>query len=150
MGKNNGDALDYASDELKDNKEVVLEAIRQYGDALEYTSERLQDNKEVVLIASKQNGLSLKYASKILQDYKEIALEAVKENGYSLKYVSGKLKNDLSILSTIYNNENQPESGAKILENMSYLEVYEALKMKQEMQNDLNIASKLKVKTKKF
>ena len=38
----NGCPLEYASNELKDNEEVVLEAIKEEKSALQYASNRLQ------------------------------------------------------------------------------------------------------------
>ena len=42
--KQNGSALKYASEELKNDKEVVLEAVKQDGFALEYDSYELQND----------------------------------------------------------------------------------------------------------
>jgi len=49
-------ALEYASEKLKDDKEIVLEAVKQDGLALEYASEKLKDDKEIVLEAIKKFG----------------------------------------------------------------------------------------------
>ena len=73
--------LEYASEELRNNKEVVLEAVKKNGSALEYASERLQADKDVVLAAVKQYGDSIVYAnwdSDVLYD-REIILAAVKQ-----------------------------------------------------------------------
>ena len=45
---------------------MVKEAVKQDGFALEYASERLKDNIDLVLIAVKYDGCCLKYASKEL------------------------------------------------------------------------------------
>jgi hypothetical protein len=36
---------------LKNDKEIVLEAVKIYGDSIEYASEILRNDKEIVLIA---------------------------------------------------------------------------------------------------
>ena len=46
-----GWALKYASEELKNDKEVVLAAVAQYGYALEYASNDMKNDKEVVMAA---------------------------------------------------------------------------------------------------
>ena len=92
--KQNGFALEYASEELKNDKEIVLEVVKQNGYALKYASKELKNDKEVVLEAVKQNGYALKYASKGLKNDKEIVLEAVKQNGNALRFASKTLKND--------------------------------------------------------
>ena len=45
---NNGRALQYASEELKADKEVVMAAVTNDGLALQYASEELRADKEVV------------------------------------------------------------------------------------------------------
>ena len=83
-------ALTYASERLKDDKEIVLTSLRRNdGGALQYASERLKDDKEIVLTAVKQPGWwVLKYASERLKDDKEVALTAVKNHRLSLEYAS--------------------------------------------------------------
>ena len=49
----------YASEELKADKQVVLEAVKQHGDALRFASEELKADKEVVVEAMKQNWRAL-------------------------------------------------------------------------------------------
>ena len=49
-------------DALQDDREIVLEAVKQYGVALEFASAALKDDREIVE-AVKQNGFALEYAS---------------------------------------------------------------------------------------
>ena len=42
----NGNALQYASDELKNDKDVVLAAVTQNGNALGYASAELRNDKD--------------------------------------------------------------------------------------------------------
>ncbi len=48
--KNNGYALDAASDELKADKEVVMAAVKNYGEALEHASEELKADPEILAL----------------------------------------------------------------------------------------------------
>jgi hypothetical protein len=64
--KQNGWALEYASEELKRDREVVMEAVKQEGTALQYASEELRGDREVVLEAVKQDGWALQYAGSLL------------------------------------------------------------------------------------
>ena len=48
--KQNGHALQYASSELKGDKEVVLEAVKQNGNALDHVSSELKNDRAVVLV----------------------------------------------------------------------------------------------------
>jgi len=94
----NGHALDYASEELKADMEVVLAAIAQNGCALDYASKELKGDKEFVLAAVAQNGCALAYASKELKADKEVVLAAVAQNGYALMYASKELKGDKEVV----------------------------------------------------
>ena len=38
-------ALEYASDELKNNEEIVLAAVSKFGDALQFASSRLKNSR---------------------------------------------------------------------------------------------------------
>ena len=53
--KNIGYALEYASEQLESNFNIVMEVIKQCGWALKYASKELRGNKEIVLAALKNN-----------------------------------------------------------------------------------------------
>lgn len=50
-----------------DNKEYVLNMVKQDGKLLDLASQRLQDDEEVVMEAVKQNPISLEFASNRLK-----------------------------------------------------------------------------------
>ena len=50
--KQNGEALRYASEELKADKEVVMAAVQRYGSALEYASEALRGDPDIIAAAA--------------------------------------------------------------------------------------------------
>jgi hypothetical protein len=56
------------------------------------------DNREYVLNNVKQNGKLLEFASEALKDDYEIASEAVKNNAEALEFVSDRLKGDRDIV----------------------------------------------------
>jgi len=89
--------------ELRNNKEVVLEAVKQYGWALKYASDELRANKEVVIEAVKQDGYALRFASDELKANKEVVLGAVKQNRYALKYASDELQADKEVVLELFN-----------------------------------------------
>jgi general stress protein YciG len=80
------------------DKEVLLEAVKQNGYSLQYASEELKNDKEFILEAAQQNGNSLKYASKEFKNDKEVVLEAVKQYRRSLQYASEELQNDKEVV----------------------------------------------------
>ncbi len=57
-----------------------------------------KDNREYVLNVVKQNGKLLEFASDVLQDDEEIAKEAVHNNAEALEFVSDRLKGNREIV----------------------------------------------------
>ena len=92
--KQNGWPLKYASDALKNDKEVVLAAVKQNGRALGYASNALKEDKDVVLEAVKQNGRALGYAHYDLKNDRGVVLAAVTQSGRALGYAHYDLKKD--------------------------------------------------------
>ena len=73
-------------------RDEVLEAVKQDGDALQYASEELRADREVVMEAVKQNAYALFYASEELQDdlKKEIGgswIKSIKKDKKWKKYL---------------------------------------------------------------
>ena len=50
-----GESLRWASEQLQDDKEVVMKAVTKDGKSLEYASEELKKDKEVVVISFSHN-----------------------------------------------------------------------------------------------
>lgn len=65
-------ALQYASQELRADKEIVMNAVAKNGYALAFASSSLKNDKEVVRAAVAQNGAALQYASTTLKSDKDI------------------------------------------------------------------------------
>jgi len=78
--------LEYASEELRDDKAVVLTAVLDYGSALKFASERLQNDKDVVLAAVTSYGSAIEYASKELQEDRDIILASEMNKKILLKH----------------------------------------------------------------
>jgi len=57
-------ALEFAGEELQDDKEVVVEAVSLRGEALDFASEALQDDKDLCLLAAR----NLQRDSKLRED----------------------------------------------------------------------------------
>jgi len=114
--------LRYASDDLKNDKEVVIEAVRNEWRALGFASNlmkmdtdviiqaitsgcRLADlsnniygNKEVIMEAVQHEGTALQLAAEELRNDKTVVYAAVRNDGTALQYASKMLKNDESIV----------------------------------------------------
>jgi CxxC motif-containing protein len=89
-----GGLLHYASNRLKNNYDIVKEAVKNSWFNLRYASEELKNNKEIVTIAVAQDGCALEYASNNLKNDKKIVTIAVAQDGCALEYASEELKNN--------------------------------------------------------
>ena len=98
----NGHHISYMSDELRDDRDVVLAAVDKDVWALSFASDRLKDDENIILEAIKINGTSIRFSSERIKNKfvnnKEIMLEIVKSRGWALKFASEKLKDDEDIL----------------------------------------------------
>ena len=94
------------SEILRDDKELVLSAVRYDCCALEHVSLRLRDDKEVVLTAVEGNGSVLKWASSRLRDDYDVVHAAVVSRGKNrgphcftpLEYASDRLRDNREIV----------------------------------------------------
>ena len=87
-----GYALKYALSALRNDREVVLTAVKKDGGALEWASGRLRNDREVVLTAVAKNGCALRDASKALCNDREVVLTAVANDRDALKLVAKPLR----------------------------------------------------------
>jgi hypothetical protein len=90
--KKNGFALQYASEELKADREIVVAAVKRDGLALGYVSEGFKDDIEIVLAAVQQNGLALQYASEELRNDRKVVLAVIQQNEEALMYAPEELQ----------------------------------------------------------
>ena len=60
-----------------------MDAVNQDGSALEFASEGLRKDKDIVIDAVKQNGVDLQFESKYLRKDMNIMMNAVKQHGHS-------------------------------------------------------------------
>ena len=77
-----GHALEYASEEVRGDRDIVMKAVSLVGGALHYASAELKCDYEIVLTAVQQWGSALKYASEDLRgDARLIELALKNEMG---------------------------------------------------------------------
>jgi hypothetical protein len=98
--KNDGSALQFASDDLKSDREVVLAAVKNNGYALEYASYDLTSDREVVLVAINKNSMALQFTDDDLKNDRNFIMKAIKEldMGYILFNAGETLKSDREVL----------------------------------------------------
>lgn len=69
--------LQYATNELKNEKNFILNLVKHNGNELQFTSKELQNDIEIVMQALKSDSNALQFASKELQNNKQVVLEAI-------------------------------------------------------------------------
>jgi hypothetical protein len=79
----------------KNNKSALIALVKQDGRALQFASEEMKDNKEIVLIAVKKDGYALQFASERLKDDDEVVSEAIVIFYSALQFASLRLQNQL-------------------------------------------------------
>ncbi|KAG2382064.1 hypothetical protein C9374_005856 [Naegleria lovaniensis] len=90
--------LEFASTQLKRDRDFVLKAAQYNGFRLQYAYYRC-DDKEVILTAIKTDVFAFKTAPKKLQGDKEFVLEVVRQNGMALLWAS-KFHHDREVVLT--------------------------------------------------
>jgi hypothetical protein len=75
-----GELLHITSDGNKDDKEIVMNLFGQ-NNKITYLNNEMKNDKEVIMEAVKYDGYVLKLASENLQNDKEVVLAAVKQEG---------------------------------------------------------------------
>ncbi|WP_257292864.1 DUF4116 domain-containing protein, partial [Endozoicomonas sp. ONNA1] len=64
--------LEYASQRVRDDKELVSAAVKLRPDDLKYASEELKNDRKIVMSVVTQSGIGLQYASEEMQDDDEV------------------------------------------------------------------------------
>ena len=90
--------LKYASQSIRNDKDVVLPTIEAHPDDLRYVSDELRSDKDVVLAAVTKKGYQLCYAGPKLQDNKQIVRAAVTECSESLSHASERIRGNKDIV----------------------------------------------------
>ncbi|CAE7224423.1 unnamed protein product, partial [Symbiodinium necroappetens] len=80
------------------DKEVVLAALQQDGQMLEFASEDLQADPSVVLVAVASDGTALRFASNALRGCRKVVSVAVRQNGLALQFAEHSLRCDSELL----------------------------------------------------
>jgi hypothetical protein len=109
----NGYNLSVVNDEFKNDEEIVWAAIKSEPRAFEFASDRLRDNDKIVNLAVSA-AINIKYVSDRFKKNKEF-ISNILENNYSLfSEIHPELKNDLDILSLVWEKTKEKTAYSKI------------------------------------
>lgn len=90
-----GLSISKATDYIKKDKSVVLEAVKYKGTDLQFASSNLRNDKEVVMRAIEQNWEALAFASPDLKNDEELVILAALQNEEALNFAGDQLKNNI-------------------------------------------------------
>jgi hypothetical protein len=97
----NGEALYFASDALKADRDFLLEAVAQNGEALYFASDALKADRDFILEAVAQNGGALNFASAALKADPGVVLAAVAQNTAAFQHASPALRADRTLVMQV-------------------------------------------------
>mmetsp|Transcript_71107 Transcript_71107/g.170322 ORF Transcript_71107/g.170322 Transcript_71107/m.170322 type:complete len:247 (+) Transcript_71107:135-875(+) len=95
--KQDGLALQYATEEQRKDREIVKAAVAQFGGALVWAAPALQEDHEIVRLAVSQWGGALVHAKKLQHD-RDIVMAAVAQSGEALVYAAPELCSDAEVV----------------------------------------------------
>ena len=92
--------IQYASNEIKNDEEIARMVVCKFyqGDFLKYFSEELRNNKDFILDAVKFDGKALEWVSEELKNDKDVVLKAIENYPIVIQYASDELRNDKEII----------------------------------------------------
>ena len=93
----------FASAELRNNKEFVLSLVSKYGDALRDAPDTFRNDKEFMLHAVNIDIATLKHASPDILDDKKFMLSIAKIKGFEIDILSLNLRNDKDFMNELKN-----------------------------------------------
>ena len=93
-----GLALQFASDNLRGEREIVEPAVRQNGLALQFASDAFKKDGWIVIDAMKQNFQALKYAADELKSDRHFILKAIHYVPHAgVRYIMNGLENEVAV-----------------------------------------------------
>jgi hypothetical protein len=98
-------AVQFASDELRGDRNIIMQVVEQNGLLLEEASESARADQDIVLTAVCQNGMALKYAADSLRNSLDIVVAAVEEAPLALGFANDRfLENRELVFKAVSSN----------------------------------------------
>lgn len=93
-----GSLLQFASPDLRRDRECVASAVHQNGLALAYAHSHFRDDFEIVVVAAQSNSAALAFASDRLRNNRILAAEALASDANALTYLSASIQADAALV----------------------------------------------------
>jgi hypothetical protein len=95
-----GFRLQFASDEIRDNKQIALAAIGSHPHNIKYASDNIQDNRSIVMVAV-ADAFVIPYISPRLQDSFRVIFAAMKVNKRAFHSASARLQKNKKLKAIV-------------------------------------------------
>eukprot|EP00978_Attheya_sp_CCMP212_P042358 scaffold256745_cov55-Attheya_sp.AAC.2 len=101
---NNGMALQYVPGDMQDmgDNGIVRAALLNDGLSLQFVSEEMRQNSDVVKMAVCSNGRALQFAHVDVRDDDEVVNLATSNNPCAMKYASERLRGDIGLVTLVF------------------------------------------------
>jgi hypothetical protein len=113
----NGYALRYAGLGLKEDRALVLEAVRRHGRALEHAGPRLKEDRALVLEAVRRHGRALEHAVPGLKEQTETMSEEEQDEGTCRASELAAIRSVLISASTMASRQRSDEVIMQLLDD---------------------------------
>ena len=99
-------ALQYASEEMKGDRELCMAAVAQDWRALQWARDEVKGDRELCTAAVAQDGRALEHVSEEIKCDRELCMAAVTQNGHACQYCSAELQKDPKISAIVAVRQN--------------------------------------------
>ncbi|WP_448216750.1 DUF4116 domain-containing protein [Endozoicomonas sp. 2B-B] len=93
--------LEYASQRVRDDRELVLATVKVHPGDLTYASEELRNDKEIVMSVVTQSGIGLAYAGEEMRDDDEVVMTAFASHPKAFRFASWRIRSDINIIKRV-------------------------------------------------
>lgn len=98
---NYGSVLKIVNDNFKNNKEIVMEAIKQNPLAIAYASDELKKDDELIKLVLKADGRNLQLFDENIRGNYDYASYACNSNPWAIQYVTDELKDSTTLIKHV-------------------------------------------------
>mmetsp|Transcript_54305 Transcript_54305/g.129411 ORF Transcript_54305/g.129411 Transcript_54305/m.129411 type:complete len:283 (+) Transcript_54305:91-939(+) len=92
-------ALAHASQEVRDDREIIEKAVQSHWEALQYASEKLRGNRDFILQVASREWAALGFATQELKQDRDFILSVVSNNWLTLAHAAKHLRDDREIIT---------------------------------------------------
>lgn len=100
-----GNTLCYMGNAAKEDKEIVKAAVSDTGSALKYADKKILNDKEIALLAMRTCISVLNLLGENLKDDEEVVLAAINKNPFEVEYASERLRGNVRIMTAAYKKD---------------------------------------------